>query len=152
VLDAARAWLERPQADLLPVPYYHVVCTLPAVVAAVAFQNKAVVYDLLFRTAADTLLTIAADPKHLGAKIGLTAVLHTWGSAMTHHPHVHIVVPGGGLSPDGARWTACRPRFFLCKGRTNFRPPWRSKTRPRTADSLNDEGARSGLFIVCRGS
>jgi hypothetical protein len=112
-LDAARAWLERPQADLLPVPYYHVVCTLPAVVAAVAFQNKAVVYDLLFRTAADTLLTIAADPKHLGAKIGLTAVLHTWGSAMTHHPHVHIVVPGGGLSPDGARWTACRPRFFL---------------------------------------
>jgi hypothetical protein len=110
--QVARAWLERRQADLLPVPYYHVVFTLPAPVAAVAFQNKAVVYDLLFRTA-DTLLTIAADPKHLGAKIGLTAVLHTWGSAMTHHPHVHIVVPGGGLSPDGARWIACRPGFFL---------------------------------------
>src|SRR4029079_11156617 len=82
-------------------------------VAAVAFQNKAVVYDLLFRSAADTPLTIAADPKHLGARIGLTAVLHTWGSAMTHHPHVHIIVPGGGLSPDGSRWIACRPGFFL---------------------------------------
>jgi hypothetical protein len=111
--QTARAWLERRQADLLPVPYYHVVFTLPAPVAALAFQNKAVVYDLLFRIAADTLLTIAADPKHLGAKIGLTAVLHTWGSAMTHHPHVHIVVPGGGLSPDGSRWIACRPGFFL---------------------------------------
>ena len=111
--QTARAWLERRQADLLPVPYYHVVFTLPAPIAAVAFQNKAVVYDLLFRTAADTLLTIAADPKHLGARIGLTAVLHSWGSAMTHHPHVHIVVPGGGLSSDGARWIACRPGFFL---------------------------------------
>jgi len=111
--QTARAWLSRRQADLLPVPYYHVVFTLPAPVAAVAFQNKAVVYDLLFRTAADTLLTIAADPRHLGARIGLTAVLHTWGSAMTHHPHVHIVVPGGGLSPDGSRWIACRPGFFL---------------------------------------
>ena len=96
---AARAWLAERQADLLPVPYYHVVFTLPAPIAAIAFQNKAVVYDLLFRTAADTLLTIAADPKHLGARIGLTAVLHTWGSALTHHPHVHIVVPGGGLCP-----------------------------------------------------
>ena len=111
--QAARAWLAKRQADLLPVPYYHVVFTLPAPVAAIAFQNKAVVYDLLFRTAADTLLTIAADPKHLGARIGLTAVLHTWGSALTHHPHVHIVVPGGGLAPDGARWIACRPGFFL---------------------------------------
>ena len=111
--QTARAWLERRQADLLPVPYYHVVFTLPAPIAAVAFQNKAVVYDLLFRTAADTLLTIAADPKHLGARIGLTAVLHTWGSAMTHHPHVHVIVPGGGLSPDGSRWIACRPGFFL---------------------------------------
>src|SRR4051812_40408613 len=111
--QVAQAWLARRQADLLPVPYYHVVFTLPAPVAAVAFQNKAVVYDLLFRSAADTLLTIAADPKHLGARIGLTAVLHTWGSAMTHHPHVHIVVPGGGLSPDGSRWIACRPGFFL---------------------------------------
>ena len=111
--EVARTWLEQRQADLLPVAYYHVVFTLPAPVAPIAFQNKAVVYDLLFRTAADTLLTIAADPKHLGAKIGMTAVLHTWGSAMTHHPHVHIVVPGGGLSPDGSRWIACRPGFFL---------------------------------------
>src|SRR3954468_9653536 len=111
--QVAQAWLARRQADLLPVPYYHVVFTLPAPVAPVAFQNKAVVYDLLFRSAADTLLTIAADPKRLGARIGLTAVLHTWGSAMTHHPHVHIIVPGGGLSPDGSRWIACRPGFFL---------------------------------------
>ena len=111
--QTARAWLEQRQADLLPVPYYHVVFTLPAPIAATAFGNKAVVYDLLFRTAADTLLTIAADPRHLGARIGLTAVLHTWGSAMTHHPHVHIVVPGGGLSLDGSRWIACRPGFFL---------------------------------------
>jgi hypothetical protein len=95
------------------VPYDHVVFTLPAPIAAIAFQNKAVVYDLLFRTAADTLLAIAADPKHLGARIGLTAVLHTWGSALTHHPHVHIVVPGGGLAPDGSRWIPCRPGFFL---------------------------------------
>src|SRR5215207_9973672 len=111
--QAARAWLEQRQADLLPVPYDHVVFTLPAPIAAIAFQNKAVVYDLLFRTAADTLLTIAADPRHLGARIGLTAVLHTGGSALTHHPHVHIVVPGGGLAPDGSRWIACRPGFFL---------------------------------------
>src|SRR5213075_285277 len=101
------------EADLLPVGYFHVVFTLPAEIAPIAYQNKAVVYDLLFRTGADTLLTIAADPKHLGARIGLTAVLHTWGSALTHHPHVHMVVPGGGLSPDGSRWIACRPRYFL---------------------------------------
>src|SRR3954470_15342528 len=111
--QTARAWLADRQADLLPVPYYHVVFTLPAPIAAIAFQNKAVVYDLLFRTGADTLLTIAADPKHLGARIGLTAVLHTWGSALTHHPHVHIVVPGGGLAPDGSRWIPCRSGFFL---------------------------------------
>jgi hypothetical protein len=111
--QTARAWLERQQADLLPVPYYHVVFTLPGPVAALALHSKAVVYDLLFRTAADTLLTLAADPKHLGARIGFTAVLHTWGSAMTHHPHVHVIVPSGGLSPDGARWIACRPGFFL---------------------------------------
>jgi hypothetical protein len=108
----ARAWLAERQADLLPLPYHHVVFTLPAPVAAIAFQNKAVVYDLLFRAAADTLLTIAADPRHLGARIGFTAVPHTWGSALTHHPHVHVVVPGGGLSPDGSRWIACRPGFF----------------------------------------
>jgi hypothetical protein len=110
---AAAAWLADREADLLPVPYYHVVFTLPAQVAAIAYQNKAVVYDLLFRTAAETLLTIAADPKHLGARIGITAVLHTWGSALTHHPHVHCIVPGGGVSLDGERWVACRPGFFL---------------------------------------
>ena len=110
---AARQWLAEREAELLPVPYYHVVFTLPAAIGAIAFQNKAVVYDLLFRTAAETLTTIAADPKHLGARIGLTAVLHTWGSALTHHPHVHVIVPGGGLSPDGSRWIACKPGFFL---------------------------------------
>ena len=110
---AARQWLEEREAELLPVPYYHVVFTLPAAIGAIAFQNKALVYDLLFRTAADTLTAIAADPKHLGARIGLTAVLHTWGSALSHHPHVHVIVPGGGLSPDGARWIACNPGFFL---------------------------------------
>ena len=110
---AARQWLEDREAELLPVPYYHVVFTLPAAIGAIAFQNKAAVYDLLFRTAAETLTTIAADPKHLGARIGLTAVLHTWGSALTHHPHVHVIVPGGGLSPDGSRWIACKPGFFL---------------------------------------
>lgn len=111
--QAARAWLAERQADLLPVPYFHVVFTLPAPIAAVAFQNKAVVYDLLFKAAAETLATIAGDPKHLGARIGLIAVLHTWGSALTHHPHVHCIVPGGGLSADGQRWIACRKGFFL---------------------------------------
>ena len=110
---AARQWLEDRQAELLPVPYFHVVFTLPAAIGAVAFQNKTAVYDLLFRTAAETLTTLAADPKHLGARIGLTAVLHTWGSALTHHPHVHVIAPGGGLSPDAARWIACKPGFFL---------------------------------------
>ena len=110
---AARQWLAEREAELLPVSYYHVVFTLPAAIGALAFHNKAVVYDLLFKTAAETLTTIAADPKHLGARIGLTAVLHTWGSALTHHPHVHVIVPGGGLSPDGARWIACKPGFFL---------------------------------------
>jgi len=110
---AARAWLAERQADLLPVPYFHVVFTLPAPLAAIAFQNKAVVYDLIFKAAAETLTTIAADPKHLGARIGLIAVLHTWGSALTHHPHVHCIVPGGGLSADGQRWIACRRGFFL---------------------------------------
>jgi len=110
---AARQWLEDREAELLPVPYYHVVFTLPAPIGAIAFQNKAAVYDLLFRTAAETLITIAADPKHLGARIGLTAVLHTWGSALTHHPHVHVIVPGGGLSLDGKRWVTCRSGFFL---------------------------------------
>ena len=110
---AARDWLAEREAELLPVPYFHLVFTLPAAIADIAYQNKAVIYDLLFTASSETLLTIAADPKHLGARIGLTAVLHTWGSALTHHPHVHVVVPGGGLAPDGSRWIACRPGFFL---------------------------------------
>lgn len=110
---AARTWLAEREADLLPVGYFHVVFTLPAEVADIAFHNKAVVYDLLFRTASETMLTIAADPAHLGARIGITAVLHTWGSAMTHHPHVHMIVPGGGIAPGGARWISSRPAFLL---------------------------------------
>ena len=117
---AAKEWLAERQAELLPVPYFHVVFTLPGPIADIAYQNKAVVYDLLLKTAAETLITIAADPKHLGARIGLTAVLHTWGSALTHHPHAHIIVPGGGLSPEpapaqagGQHWIACRPGFFV---------------------------------------
>jgi len=110
---AAKRWLDARQADLLPVEYYHVVFTLPAPIADIAYQNKAVVYGLLFDVAAETLMRIAADPKHLGASIGATLVLHTWGSALTHHPHVHGIVPGGGLAPDGQRWVACRPGFFL---------------------------------------
>jgi hypothetical protein len=110
---AARDWLAAREADLLPVGYFHLVFTLPAEIGAIAYQNKAVVYDLLFRTAAETLLTIAADPKHLGARIGVTAVLHSWGSAMTHHPHIHMIVPGGGISLDGSRWISCRPGFLV---------------------------------------
>jgi hypothetical protein len=98
---------------LLPVPYYHVVFSLPARIADIAYQNKAVIYDLLFKASSETMLTIAADPKHLGARIGFLSVLHTWGSPMTHHPHVHMIVPGGGFSLDGQRWVACRPRYFL---------------------------------------
>ena len=111
--SAAKRWLDARQADLLPVEYYHVVFTLPAPIADLAYQNKAALYGLLFDMAAEVLLTIAADPKHLGARIGATLVLHTWGSALTHHPHVHGIVPGGGLSPDGNNWVACRPGFFL---------------------------------------
>jgi hypothetical protein len=110
---AAKEWLAEREAELLPVPYFHVVFTLPAAIADIAWQNKAVVYGMLFKAAAETLVTIAADPKHLGARIGLTAVLHTWGSALTHHPHVHVIVPGGGISPDGESWISCRPGFFL---------------------------------------
>jgi hypothetical protein len=110
---AAKEWLAEREAELLPVPYYHVVFTLPALIADIAYHNKAVIYGILFKAAAETLITIAADPKHLGARIGLTAVLHSWGSAMTHHPHVHVIVPGGGISLDGQRWIACRPGFFL---------------------------------------
>jgi Putative transposase/Transposase zinc-binding domain len=110
---AAKQWLAERQAELLPVPYFHVVFTLPAAIADLAYQNKAVIYDLLFKASSETVLTIAADPKHLGARIGITAVLHTWGSTMIHHPHVHMIVPGGGISLDGSRWVPCRPRFLL---------------------------------------
>ena len=111
--SAAQRWLEAREADLLPVEYYHVVFTLPAPIADIAYYNKAVVYGLLFDIAAETLLTIGADPKHLGARLGVTLVLHTWGSALTHRPHVHGIVPGGGLSVDGQLWVACAPGFFL---------------------------------------
>jgi hypothetical protein len=110
---AAKQWLAEREAELLPVPYYHVVFTLPAAIADIGYQNKAVIYDILFKASAETLTTIAADPKHLGARIGVTSVLHTWGSAMTHHPHVHMIVPGGGISLDGKRWVSCRQGFFL---------------------------------------
>src|ERR1700736_980338 len=110
---AAQAWLERREAELLPVPYFHVVFTLPAAIGTIAYQNKAAVYGLLFTAAAEALTTIAADPKHLGADIGVTAVLHTWGQNLDHHPHVHCIVPGGGISPDDTRWVPCRPNFFL---------------------------------------
>jgi len=111
--SAAHRWLEARQADLLPIEYYHLVFTLPAPISDLAYSNQSVIYAILFKAAAKTLQTIAADPKHLGARVGLTLVLHTWGSAMTHHPHVHGIVPGGGLSIDGKRWIHCRSGFFL---------------------------------------
>ncbi len=110
--SAARRWLEDRQADLLPVEYYHLVFTLPASIGHIAYQNPALVYDLLFKVTARTLRIIAADPKHLGVRVGMTAVLHTWGSALSHHPHLHCIVPGGGLTPDN-QWKPCKPGFFL---------------------------------------
>ncbi|HEY2228106.1 MAG TPA: transposase zinc-binding domain-containing protein, partial [Xanthobacteraceae bacterium] len=110
---AAREWMAARAAELLPVPYFHVVFTLPSAIGDIAYQNKAVIYDLLFAASAETMLTIAADKKHLGARIGITSVLHTWGSAMTHHPHVHMIAPGGGISRDGSRWITKRPNFLL---------------------------------------
>jgi hypothetical protein len=110
---AAREWLAEREGELLPVPYFHVVFSLPAKIASIAYQNKAVIYNILFKASAEAIMTIAADPKHLGAHIGILSVLHTWGSALNHHPHVHMIVPGGGISLDGTRWVACRPRFFL---------------------------------------
>lgn len=110
---AARDWMAARAEDLLPVEYFHVVFTMPAEIARIAFWNKKAVYGLLFKASAETVMTIAADPKRMGARVGMTSVLHTWGSALTHHPHIHMIVPGGGLSPDGARWVACRPGFFL---------------------------------------
>ena len=110
---AAKEWLAERKAELLPVPYFHVVFSLPGRIADIAYQNKAVIYDLLLTISAETLLTIAADPQRLGARIGILSVLHTWGSALTHHPHVHMIVPGGGFSLDGKRWVCCRPRYLL---------------------------------------
>ena len=110
---AAREWLEAREAELLPVPYFHVAFTLPGQIADIAYHNKAVIYDLLLKVSAETLLVIAADPKHLGAKIAITSVLHTWGSAMTHHPHVHMIVPGGGIAIGEDRWIACKPNFLV---------------------------------------
>ena len=110
---AAKEWLAERESELLPVPYFHLVFSPPAQIADIAYQNKAVIYDLLFKASAETMITIAADPEHLGARIGVLSVLHTWGSALTHHPHVHMIVPGGGIAPDGKRWIACRPGFFL---------------------------------------
>jgi len=110
---AARDWMEARAEDLLPVEYFHVVFTLPAEIAQIAYWNKRAVYGLLFKASAETVMTIAADPKRMGARVGMTSVLHTWGSALTHHPHIHMIVPGGGLSPDGTRWVACKPGFFL---------------------------------------
>jgi hypothetical protein len=105
--------MEDRKAELLQVPYFHIVFTLPAEIGAIAYQNKDVIYALLFKASSDTMLTIAADPKHLGAKIGITAVLHTWGSAITHHPHIHMIVTGGGVSPDGSRWIASQPNYLV---------------------------------------
>jgi hypothetical protein len=110
---AANEWLAEREAELLPVPYFHVVFSLPGQIAEIAYQNKAVIYDLLFKASSETMLTIAADPKHLGARIGILSVLHTWGSALTHHPHVHMIVPGGGFSLDGKSWVSCPANFFL---------------------------------------
>ena len=109
----ALAWMEERKAELLPVGYFHVVFTLPSRIADIAYQNKAVIYDLLFKASAQTMLTIAGDPKRLGVRIGFTSVLHTWGSAMTHHPHVHMIVPGGGIAHDGSRWINCRRNYLL---------------------------------------
>ena len=130
----ARAkWLTDRQAELLPVPYFHVVFTLPAPIAAIAFQNKAAIYAILFKAAIEAMTTLAANPRRLGAEIGGLAVLHSWGQALTHHPHVHCVVPGGGLSPDGARWIAGRAKFFLAIKPTHRRPP---RSRPFLSDQF----------------
>jgi Putative transposase/Transposase zinc-binding domain len=110
---AAREWMAAREAELLPIPYFHVVFTLPSAIGDIAYQNKTVIYDLLFKASSEAMLTIAGDRKHLGARIGITSVLHTWGSAMTHHPHVHMIVPGGGLAKDGSRWISCKPNFLL---------------------------------------
>ena len=133
--SAAREWLADREAELLPVPYFHVVFSLPAEISDIAYQNKAVVYDLLFKVSAETMLTIAADPEHLGARIAITSVLHTWGSAMMHHPHVHMIVPGGGLSPDGNEVDRGQPQVpatrAACSRRCSAVACWR-RSSPRT--------------------
>ncbi len=114
--NAACDWMAARKEDLLPVEYFHLVFTLPAVIAHIAYWNKRAVYGLLFKASAETVATTAADPRRLGARVGMTSVLHTWGSAMTHHPHFHMIVPGGGLSPGGSSWLACKPGFFCPSG------------------------------------
>src|SRR5207253_970428 len=146
---AAREWLAEREAELLPVPYFHVVFSLPAKIADIAYQNKAAIYDILFKASAETMITIAADPKHLGARIGVLSVLHTWGSALNHHPHVHMIVPGGGISLHGARWVACRPDFLLYVGVLSrlFRPRpsnrWQQRmpTRSRSVATPRSDAA-----------
>lgn len=149
----ARDWMSARQADLLPVPYFHIVFTLPAQIGAIAYHNKAMIYDLLFKAASETMLTIANDPKHLGAKIGITAVLHTWGSAMTHHPHVHMIVPGGGISGDGTRWIATKPGFFLpvfVLSRLFRRLMLEKLAAAHAAGKLEFFGAHSALAVAAR--
>ena len=141
---AAREWLAEREAELLPVPYHHVVFTLPAAIADIAYQNKAVIYDLLFKASSETLLTIAADPKHLGARIGILSVLHTWGSAMTHHPHIHMIVPGGGSPPtqragshagqnSSYRFACCHDCSAACSCKT-----FSLRIKPESCDSSMD--------------
>jgi predicted Zn-ribbon and HTH transcriptional regulator len=129
----ANDWLAAREAELLPVPYCHVVFTVPPEIADIAYHNKAVIYDILFKAAAETLITIAADPRHLGARIGFTGVLHTWGSALTHHPHLHFIVPAGGISMDGRCWVSCRRNFFLPVRVLSKRFHWRFLERLRQA-------------------
>ena len=144
-------WLAAREADLLPVPYFHVVFTLPAPIADIAYQNKAVIYDLLFKASAETTLTIAADPKHLGARIGFISVLHTWGSALTHHPHVHMIVPGGGLSPDGSKLDRVPTTLFFARAGALARCSagcfWRCWSRPTTPAACSSSASMRGSPI-----
>src|ERR1700685_4181476 len=154
---AAHQWMAAREAELLPIPYFHVVFTLPSAIGDIAYQNKAVIYDLLFKASSETVRTIAADSKHLGARIGVTSVLHTWGSAMTHHPHLHMIVPGGGLSMDDSRWISCKPNFLLpvrdSSAHTRIWPmPTRSRrSSPRSARSAGSStpSARSQARRPC---
>ena len=144
---ASRRWLADREAELLPVPYFHVVYT-PSELRDIAYQNKRVVYDLLMKAAAETTLAIAADPKRLGARIGVTAVLHTWGSALTHHPHVHMIVPGGGFSLDKARWVASRSNFLVCQCRLNFPHLCRSKIPQVRRSAISRPADRLSVILA----